>query len=127
MKLTYNEDTRTFSVKEPELGQCYQVAYHYFDKNYPRNHNLRLVHGLVTGQGPIKGIIYNHAWVEDVQKKIVIDETFPEPYRVMPVDLYYRLGKVVSTYKYDLMQVMMKASTFKTYGPWEDELIKNKY
>jgi hypothetical protein len=88
-------------------GDCYPTAFRYFmENNFKADGSLRLVHGLVTGQGAIAGIIYNHAWVEDVDENVVYDMTMPEAFQILPTPVYYQLGKVQKTYKYDYQEVV---------------------
>mgnify|MGYP003291584954 FL=1 len=98
-------------------------------KNSISNKNLRLCHGLVTGQGPIKGIKYNHCWCEDTRTGNVIDNTMPEFFRNAPIEVYYHIGKIDpdDVFKYDRNQVRQKAIEFRTYGPWEKKLLDNEY
>ena len=82
-----------FEKKLKVDGTCYVDAYHYMDSH----RNLTLVHGLVTGQGDIEGIRYNHAWVEDGDT--VIDAALKgrgrDNYK-FPKDLYYAIGDIKS-------------------------------
>ena len=55
--------------EENKHGDCYVQAYRYM-QSHP---DVTLVHGIVTGQGPIQGLQYNHAWIEDGD--MVIDKT----------------------------------------------------
>ena len=114
---------------ENKNGNCYQQAYDYFMSNCFKNKSLKLCHGLVTGQGTIKGIVYNHAWCEDELHNIVYDMTMPDWAQHLPIDFYYKLGKINpdTVFKYDLDQVRNKIIEFKTYGPWEDILLNNEY
>ena len=102
-----------------QLGDCYQKAYRYFQK-HP---NFLLVHGLVHGQGKLNGVIYDHAWVED--GNTVIDMTLPKQLQKLNKKVYYALGKIKTTFKYDQDQVVKKSLEYETYGPWEDVLLKN--
>ena len=113
--------------KENKNGDCYVVAYRYFMSNGNKNKDLRLVHGLVTGHGAIKGIVYNHAWCEDIKKNMVLDYTMPECFQEVPIEVYYALGQVQKEHKYTMQEVLDKSVEEGTYGPWEDELKKNKY
>ncbi|MCK5536358.1 MAG: hypothetical protein KAI79_05990 [Bacteroidales bacterium] len=107
-------------------GTCFVDAYKYMDTN----HSLTLVHGLVTGQGPIEGIVYNHAWVED--GNTVIDASLKEQGRdtyKFPKDLYYAIGNIQkkTTFKYTYEEMVSKMVETENYGPWEKILNKNKY
>ena len=109
--------------KANQGGDCYVKAWDYFQNNF--KDDLRLVHGLVTGQGPLEGIVYNHAWVEKGNK--VIDPSQPRGRQEFPKDLYYKIGKIKTVYKYNREEVAKKAVEYRTYGPWEKKLLKNKY
>ena len=95
-------------------GNCYEVALHKFMDN-PRRYTL--VHGVVTGQGPIAGMQYGHAWVEDGDK--IIDMTLPSHLRSLPKDVYYALGHIDITRRYNANQVLKMLDKFGTYGPWD--------
>jgi len=103
-------------------GDCFQVALNYMMSH--KSKRLKLCHGLVTGQGNIEGIVYTHAWVEDNQ--IVIDETIPIK---LPKKMYYEIGQIdkKNVYCYTYEEMSRKVTEFKTYGPWEKKLLRNKY
>jgi hypothetical protein len=105
-------------------GTCYVDAYNYFGNNY--NKKLKLVHGLVTGQGAIDNIVYNHAWCED--DKNVYDPSH-QPILIMSKKIYYTLGKInnKNVFKYNHSKMIEKSMEYETYGPWETKLLNNKY
>ena len=107
-------------------GTCFIDAKNYMEKNT----KLILVHGLVQGQGPIEGITYNHAWVED--GNTVIDSSLKEQGRKnykFPKDLYYAIGNIQekTTFRYTYKEMLEKLVKEENYGPWEKVLQKNKY
>ena len=77
-----------------------------------------LVHGVVSGQGPLEGIEYCHAWVLDGDD--VIDDTLPPDMRRIPADLYYSMGNIELTREYDWHDVAEMLDEYGTYGPWDD-------
>jgi hypothetical protein len=106
-------------------GSCYQDAMNHMMRHGKRGKDdILLCHGLVTGQGAIKGIVYNHAWIEKGSK--VVDETIP-----ITIDkrVYYAMGNIKekTVFRYTYEEMAHKVTKFKTYGPWEAILIKNKY
>ena len=105
-------------------GNCYQAAMDYLIMHSLKNKKMKLVHGLVTGQGPIEGVVYGHAWVED--GNTVIDAT-KKPVLKIPKQLYYAIGNIKKTFKYDRSETAQMVTKFKTYGPWESTILKNKY
>jgi hypothetical protein len=104
--------------KENQGGQCFPNAYKY-QSEHPE---VTLVHGLVTGQGPIKGIVYSHAWCE--LDDMVID---PTPGITVPKALYYKVGKITDTFKYNLLEKLKISFKTGNYGPWEPKLIESFY
>lgn len=118
-------------LDHPELpadnqnGTCYQDALHYMmSKGKRGDKSMLLCHGLVTGQGPISGIVYGHAWVE--KGGTVVDETVP-----ITIDkrIYYAIGNIKekNVYRYTFDEMAKKVTEFGTYGPWEKTLLNNKY
>jgi len=103
-------------------GNCYVKALHYMQEDP----SATLVHGLVDGQGPLEGITYNHAWCEKSGK--IIDMTLQKSaQKSIPIDLYYKIGNIKTTYKYTYDEMLEKMDEYGTYGPWEKKLINNKY
>ena len=102
--------------EENKHGDCFVVALNTFLED-PENYTL--VHGVVTGQGPIEGIEYCHAWVIDESTDTVIDNTLPASYSKLPVNMYYRIGKIEITKEYDYKQVLKMIDKYGTYGPWD--------
>lgn len=101
-------------------GTCFQDSFRNFFKHITEK--PLLVHGLITGQGPIEGLKYCHAWIEIGDT--VIDTTIPLFRDGFPKEAYYSLARLDETllFKYDNEQVMKKTLEYKTYGPWEDSL-----
>ena len=104
-------------------GDCYQLSYDYFNRT---SSSAKLVHGLVTGQGALEGIRYNHSWVEEGNK--VIDMTLPKQFqKSLSISMYYQIGKIKTVYKYNRKDVIDKSLEYGTYGPWNSVLLRHKY
>lgn len=106
-------------------GDCYEAALHYIMDHClgmgvkEPNHNLRLVHGEVAGQGPMAGTTFGHAWIEDGDT--VIDQSNGRDI-VMPKELYYALGKIGelgNTHVYTPEEARDKCLKHEVYGPWD--------
>lgn len=106
-------------------GDCYEAAAHYILDHClgmgvkEPNHDLRLVHGEVAGQGPLEGVTLGHAWVEDGD--IVIDQSNGQDIR-MPKILYYALGGVGeldNIHVYTPEEALEKMREHDVYGPWD--------
>ena len=99
-------------------GDCYEVSGKYLMDNgmYGRNPDLVLVHGIVHGQGKIKGIPYGHAWVEDGGE--VIDRSNGRDLR-LPKELYYALGGISETRRYSISDMRKKVNEHEHWGPWD--------
>lgn len=100
--------------EENQHGDCFVQALHTFMED-PSSYTL--VHGVVDGQGPLEGIQYCHAWVEDGD--YIIDKTMPPQYQNLPIDVYYNIGNIKITRKYDLKGVCNMVDKYETYGPWD--------
>ena len=111
-----------------ELGDCFRTAYRTFmELNYDGNY--RLVHAMIDGQGPVKGLRFVHAWVEDLDNQVVIDNTLPEDRRILPIRFYYHIAHVdlKELEGYSMDQVLDYSIKDQTYGPWNDKFNKIIY
>ena len=73
----------------------------------------------MTGQGPISGIRYGHAFVLDGD--LVIDVSNNRSIR-MPKALYYHAGKIGGNlYEYTYQEMLRKLIEYRHYGPWDLE------
>jgi len=112
----------TMSAQQDHAGgNCYETAANYIiDNLFSRGpSDMVLVHAEVTGQGPIDGLKYGHAWVEI--GGIVIDNSNGNNIK-LPTEVYYRMGQVGSNiYKYTPEEVRRWLIDSGTYGPWELE------
>ena len=80
---------------------------------------MLVVHGVVTGQGPIAGLRIAHAWNE--VGGAVVDASNGRMV-VLPVELYYRLGEVQEgeVRRYDLEAARRALDATGHCGPWHD-------
>lgn len=108
-------------------GDCYEAAMHYIMDHClgmgveEPNHDLRLVHGEVAGQGPLEGTTFGHAWIE--HGDTVIDTSNGRDIR-MPRSLYYALGKIGeldNTHVYTPKEAAKACFEHQVYGPWHLE------
>lgn len=102
--------------EENKHGDCFVAALHKFMEN-PKRYTL--VHGVVTGQGPLEGVEYCHAWVIDENTDTVIDMTLPKNMQKLPVELYYGIGRISITKEYKASDVAKMVNKYGTYGPWD--------
>ena len=104
-------------------GDCYEAALNFimdrcmFNSACP----LKLVHAEVTGQGPLEGVNYGHAFVLD--GNTVID---PSNGRMLelPKETYYDIGQIDkndNTIVYDWPAAKKRMVEFEHYGPWDLE------
>ena len=102
-------------------GDCYEAAgRHLFEKclTNPRC-GLILVHGEVSGQGPLEGVTFGHAWVLDGDT--VIDQSNGRNLS-LPRILYYALGgidRIRNLHQYTWDEAKEKMVQFEHYGPWD--------
>ena len=102
-------------------GNCFQVAFELMTELGDSSDAL-LVHGVCIGRGAIAGIQFVHAWVE--MNGLALDDTVGA---TLPIERFYELGQVSVTYKYTYRQMLEKATDSGTYGPWEDDLLSDRY
>ena len=106
-------------MKIAATGDCYEAAGKLFMDStiFGSNTTMRLVHGEVTGQGPLEGTKFGHAWVED--GGTVIDKSNGRDVRMSKAD-YYELGRIGSNViKYDLKKFRKKIVDSGHWGPWD--------
>jgi len=103
--------------KKNMRGDCYEISGRYItDHCFMGEKDLLLVHGEVTGQGAIEGILYGHAWIE--KGGLVIDKSNGRDLQ-LPKELYYALGRIEKTFKYNCEEARKKILQYKHWGPWE--------
>jgi hypothetical protein len=119
-KYTYDDDDEPKGQKP--CGDCFEANGRYFMQHMNNNPSLRLVHGEVTGQGgAVEGVNFAHAWVEDLEKEVVIDKSNGNT-QVMPTFDYYILGAIGhnnNVFKYDHDQFVKQVVKHKHWGPWD--------
>jgi hypothetical protein len=109
-------------VRAGSGGDCYEANGRYFMEHsiFPgKDKRLRLVHGEVRGQGPLDGVQYGHAWVED--GNTVIDVSNGRDIK-MPKALYYAIGgidQIGNMKRYTAEEFRKKVMKTENWGPWE--------
>lgn len=102
-------------------GDCYESAGNYMvDRcTLDRSCKLILVHAEVTGQGPIDGLKYGHAFVLDGDT--VIDNANGRNLK-MPKQEYYQIGGIGSNvHEYSFEDFRKNILSYKHWGPWDLE------
>ena len=106
------------SPDEP-TGDCYEAAGSYVSDMVlsDKAEGLTLVHGVVSGQGPLEGQRLDHAWIE--VDEIVIDRAQGRNL-ILPRVLYYLLGRIDTTesQRYAPEEVMELIQRHEHWGPW---------
>ena len=111
------------SVKKrdlPDGGDCFDSAFEYMMEHGPTNKTLKLVHGVVSGQGKLSGKRYTHAWCED--ENYVIDTSNGNNFELIKM-LYYGIGNVNPNQGkyYDYNETIQMSLKYGNKGPWEIE------
>jgi ribosomal protein S18 acetylase RimI-like enzyme len=111
-----------------DFGDCYGAALRYMMDNGSDPYSgslLRLVHGEMAGQGPMKGKTFGHAWIEvhdpDNDEPMVIDPSGGRDLH-MPISQYYSMGKInkLNNYhSYNHQEALGKALEHGITGPWD--------
>lgn len=108
----------------PVAGECYGNALKLVLENM--NQELTIVHGLVTGQGPIKGHRITHAWTED--KEFCYDMNANTMQMTpMPKIAYYILGKIQihETVRYTGKEIRDLVLESGHAGPFNERLLEH--
>jgi len=112
---------------EPEpTGDCYEAAGRYVQDATLTGDagNLTLVHGVVSGQGPLEGRRIGHAWVEvstsHEEISLVVDRSQGQNLVLMRGD-YYRLGQIDPNEckRYTPEEAIIEMVRSEHWGPWE--------
>lgn len=101
-----------------EGGDCFEVAGR--KMIYENMPGMKLVHAYVSGQGPLKGRRFEHAWNEIGD--VVIDSSNGKNI-ILRKEIYYKLGKVKQTKgqyaSYTHPEALAKMVEHHHYGPWD--------
>jgi hypothetical protein len=105
-----------------KIGDCYEAAGKYMMDQClltREDCHLKLVHAEVTGQGPISGLKYGHAFVLDGD--MVIDKSNGRDIK-MPKVIYYSVGNIGSNvHEYTFEEFRKNILEHETWGPWDLE------
>lgn len=100
-------------------GDCFRSAAN--EVIYGGHQDGRVCHGVVTGQGHIKGVRFAHAWVEvDYGDEAMVIDRSNGRAITMPRDLYYAIGEIDSTAveRYEKAEVLRHIQDTHQWGPW---------
>jgi hypothetical protein len=116
-------------TRHKELGDCYEVAarimLHSAGVEQIEEVEHTLCHGTVSGQGPVEGVRFGHAWVEwhhvPSSIRLVLDYSNGNKV-VMTVAQYYALGSIdpAEVYRYTSDEALHMLLEFRHYGSWHD-------
>lgn len=101
--------------KEATGGDCYEAAMR-TAMDLPPELNPVVVHGYATGQGPVEGWRFHHAWVE-VGEALVFDYSNGGQH-VLPRARYYEVGQIEVVRRYPLVDALVTMTRRGHYGPW---------
>ena len=98
-------------------GDCYQAAGRLII-NFMGDKSARLVHGMVEGQGSLKGLKFGHAWVEYGSK--CLDHSNGKKQEI-PKTVYYAVGNIMPQQckYYAPRETTRKMMKHKHWGPWD--------
>lgn len=96
-------------------GDCYVVAGRMVALDHAPDDAV-LCHGTCTGNGPIAGVEFGHAWVE--WQGMVIERSNGHD-AVLPRDIYYEAGECREIVRYTPAEARRMMQMFGHFGPWE--------
>ena len=101
---------------ENKGGDCFKTA----AETVMHGNGLKLVHAIVSGQGPLTGVKYVHAFALDEKRGVVIDNTQKNPeLREIPAGLYWYLGKIETYREYTQDEMYKMLLKHENWGPWD--------
>jgi hypothetical protein len=112
---------KVMNPKIEPTGNCFESAANLFidlAMETGLQDGVVLCHGICTGQGPIEGVEYTHAWILLEESGIVLDT---ERMSVHPAARYYQIGQIKQVTKYDFEDVKAMIVEHGHYGPWEEK------
>jgi hypothetical protein len=100
-------------------GDCFQAAAR--NMLHGSDDEMILVHAYVSGQGPLKGRRFLHAWNE--QGNLVIDNSNGRDIR-LPREIYYAIGNIDPNddqqfRRYTRQDAVRSMARTRHYGPWD--------
>ena len=127
----------------PALGDCYEAAFNFVQKNHDKMPGLHLVHGVcLVGTGPNEGLPFGHAWCE-APMPIELPTSATAEFRAltaaltaadalvvcidksnardiqMPKALYYFGGRITQVHRYTWREAAKWAVKTRHFGHWE--------
>jgi hypothetical protein len=102
-------------------GNCYRLAAQWVMNN--REH--KLVHAEVTGEGPIKGIRYGHAFTTFTDESLSERVFDPSGEVKMSKAQYFKRGKINpdEIIEYSHEEVLENILKHETWGPWTEKAL----
>lgn len=102
--------------KLPRGGDCYDISGR-FILNEKKDSVMKLVHGVVSGQGALTGLRIGHAWIEKDNEVI---EKSNGHNSILPKDLYYSIGQIdeKEIIRYTVKEAKEQMLKFEHFGPW---------
>lgn len=101
-------------------GDCFISAGRYISTNGIKNPNLVLVHAKIRPRmGPMKNVVYWHAWVEDGNKVIDLSEGKTGNAAEFDKNFYYAVADPQQIFKYTFKDVLKKTLSEQNWGPWD--------
>ena len=112
-------ESRKRAIAENSGGTCHERAYRSVMLLGGR---FRLAHGFATGTGPIEGIRYSHAWLENGSVVVDVGSLDGDKPKVIEKEAYYEIGNIneseVRTYSKE--EAFKMATEHMTLGHWHE-------
>ncbi len=104
-------------------GDCFEAAGKFLLDRTSKDRIL--VHGEVTGQGPLEGVKFAHAWNEGIENGIeIVYDTSNGRVIKLPKWFYYSLGNIdpEKTVQYTYDEFAKMILVHQHWGPWDKYL-----
>lgn len=102
-----------------EFGCCFDLVSEWVLKNRHEDIDVKVVHGLILGQGPIEGIEHGHAWLEINNRVVDLEnEVSMSKYE------YEHLARLQYKVSYSIKEAIEQMLESGHKGPWDKRILE---
>ena len=114
----YLNELRGFN-RQAQKGECYTNAFHFIvNAHQSGDTGWTVVHGVCTGQGPIAGVRFGHAWVEKTFEDGTTLAFDCGTQGLYPKEVYHQAGRITDVVEYSFGEFLCRVSKEGHAGPF---------
>ena len=104
------------------LGECFNKTADYALDHWDESDDVKIIHGLIIGQGPIEGILHGHAWLQKGDQVIDLENNIS-----LDVSTYEALAQIKYKKEYTIKEALKAMSEAGHKGPWDRKILEVNY